>query len=87
MSKKHRHQVALTFAVLFGGVHVLWSALVLFGWAQPLVNFVTWAHMLKETSIVGSFDVTAAATLIIVASAVGYGVGFIGATVWQRMRG
>lgn len=79
--------MAITFAYLFGGLHLVWSALVLFGWAQPLANFVAWAHMLDESPQIGDFNITAAITLILVTSAIGYGIGFVGATVWQKVRG
>lgn len=76
----------MTFAYLFGGLHVLWSALVLTGFAQSLANFVAWAHMMNDAPEIGAFNATAALTLIIMTSLVGYGIGFVAATVWQKVR-
>jgi hypothetical protein len=76
-------KVALTFGAFAGGAHIIWSALVALGWAQPLVDFISWAHMITPTFIVEEFDVLAASTLIVVASIVGYAVGRLFAHVWN----
>ena len=81
----HPNKVATVGAVILGGWHVAWSLLVLVGWAQPLLNFSMWAHMAHVAVIVGPFEAGAAATVIIVATAIGYGVGYILATVWNRV--
>ena len=83
--KKHRHHVAIVFAYLFGGLHTVWSALVLLGLAQPLANFIAWAHMFKEAPQIGSFDLTAAISLIVVTAAIGYALGFVGSTIWHKV--
>lgn len=78
-------KVGLVGGVMLGGLHVLWSLLVLLGWAQPLVEFSMWAHMARSAIIIGPFDVAAATTVIIIASLIGYGVGYMVATVWNRV--
>lgn len=78
-------KVGLVGAVVIGGWHVLWSLLILLGWAQLLVEFSMWAHMIHIAVIIGPFDVSAAATVIIIASIIGYCVGYIIATVWNRV--
>jgi hypothetical protein len=70
---------------MFGGFHVLWSLLILLGWAQPLMSFSLWAHMVNATPNVGSFDAAAAATVIVIAAIVGYCVGYILSTVWNKV--
>ena len=82
----HPKKVALVFAAMLGGAHLLWSILIALGWAQPLVNFSMWAHMVKMSVVVQPFDITAAVTVIIIASAIGYVVGYIGAIVWNKVR-
>ena len=81
----NQNKVGLVFGTLVGGLHVLWSVLVFFNLAQPLYNFILWAHMVHIPVIIGPFDAVAAATVIIVAACVGYVVGFAGATVWNRI--
>lgn len=71
--------------VLFGGVHVVWAVLVALGWAQPLLNFVLWAHMLVVPSLVKPFDFTAAVTLVIVTTVIGYVVGYCFALAFNRV--
>ena len=78
-------KVGLVLGVMFGGLHTLWSLLVLLGLAQPLVNFIMWAHMVESNVVVGPFDVIAALTLIVVTSAIGCALGFVGAHVWNHM--
>ncbi len=81
----NQKKVGLVFGAMVGGLHVLWSILVLLNWAQPLLDFSLWAHMVHIPVIIGPFEATAAATVIIIAACVGYVVGYAGATVWNRI--
>ena len=78
-------KVALVGAGLFGGWHVVWAAVVLLGWAQPLLDFSMWAHMIRVSFVAGPFDATAAVTMIVVASIVGYSLGYIIAVAWNKV--
>lgn len=77
-------KVAFVFGALIGGFHLLWSLLVLSGFAQALYEFIMWAHMIHLAVIIGPFDLTAAVTLVIVTTIVGSVMGYIGALVWNR---
>lgn len=79
------HKVALVFAALMGGWHVVWSVLVVLGWGQPLINFVLWAHMIQVPYVVGPFDLTASATLIVFTAVMGYVGGYAIGLVWNRV--
>ncbi len=79
------HKVGLVFATIFGGGHVVWSLFVLLGWSQPIVNFIFWAHMVQTPPIVGSFDIIASGTLIVLTAVLGYVVGNIVAIVWNKV--
>ena len=79
------NRVGILFAALFGGWHVMWSLLVLLGWAQPVIDFIFWAHMIRSIYIVKPFDPLAALTLIVIASAIGYGLGYAGAIIWKKL--
>lgn len=83
--KMNVQKTALTLGVFLGGVHLLWSVLVLIGWAQPLLNFIFWLHMLQNPYQVTGFDITQALLLIIVTFGVGYAVGWVFATLWNKM--
>ena len=78
-------KAGLVGAVIIGGWHVIWSLLVLLGWSQALVNFSLWAHMMQVPVVVGPFDAAAAGTVIVIAAIIGYAVGYILATVWNRV--
>ena len=78
-------KVGLVFGTMLGGLHLLWSILVLLGIAEALLSFSMWAHMVRTSISVGPFDVTAALTVIVVAGIIGYVIGFVGANVWNRV--
>jgi hypothetical protein len=78
-------KTALTVGVFVGGLHLVWSILVAFGWAQALIDFIFWAHMFTLPLVVKAFDATAAVTLIIITSIVGYALGYISALIWNRI--
>lgn len=79
------NKVGLVIGALIGGWHLLWSLLVLIGWAQPLMDFVFRAHMIKPIYVVKPFDPLAAVTLVVITAVIGYGFGFVGALIWNRL--
>jgi hypothetical protein len=78
-------KTGLTLGGLVGGLHVAWSILVAFGWAQALVNFSFWAHMVSLPLVVKTFDLSTAVTLVVVVTIIGYVVGHIFALIWNRV--
>jgi hypothetical protein len=70
---------------LIGGWHVIWALLVLIGWAQPIIDFVFWAHMIQPIYVVKPFDPLAAVALIVITSVIGYIFGLLGAVIWNRL--
>ena len=85
MHTLNRPKVAMTLGIFFGGLHLVWSLLVALGWGQALVDFVMWAHMVHMMHIVGPFDLVASVTLIIVASIVGFAIGWAFSTIWNHL--
>ncbi len=79
------NKVGLVIGALIGGWHLLWIILILLGWAQPILDFIFWAHMIRPVYVVKPFDSGAAATLIIVTVALGYIFGFAGGVIWNRL--
>jgi hypothetical protein len=79
------NKIGLVIAVLIGGWHVAWSLLVLIGWAQPILDFIFWAHMIEQVHFVKPFDPMAAVTLIVITAMIGYVFGFVGAVIWNRL--
>ncbi len=78
------NKVGLVFAAVTGGWHLIWAILVLLGWAQPIIDFIFWAHMIQRVYVIKPFNPAAAVTLIIVTAATGYAFGFIGATIRNK---
>lgn len=78
-------KTALTVGAFVGGWHVVWSLLVAFGWAQPIIDFVLWMHMVSVPWVVKPFDFSASITLVVVTYVFGYIIGFIFARIWNRM--
>lgn len=81
----HTTKVGLVFAALLGGWHLVWSLLVLSGFAQMLYDFILWAHMIHLDIVVGPFDLLASVVLVIVSAVTGYVFGHVGAWVWNRL--
>jgi hypothetical protein len=79
------NRVGLVFATLLGGWHIVWSLLVSLGWAQPLLDFVFWLHMIRSIYVVKAFDPVAAGSLVIVTACFGYVIGYLGATTWRKL--
>jgi hypothetical protein len=79
------NKVGLVIAALIAGWHVIWSVLVLIGWAQPILDFIFWAHMIKRVYVVKPFDPTAPVALIVITAVIGYIFGFVGAIIWNRL--
>ena len=80
------HKVALavgSFAALW---HLVWSVLILLGWAQPLLNFILSMHSLNNPYVVQSFDLGRSLGLIIVAFVVGYIVGTVFVKIWKSIQ-
>lgn len=78
-------KTGLAVGALMGGWHLVWSILVALGWAQPLVDFVLWMHMISVPYVVKAFDLSTAAILIVITAIVGYVFGYVFARIWNRM--
>jgi hypothetical protein len=79
------NKAGLVIAALIGGWHLVWAALVAAGWAQPLINFIFWAHMIRPVYVIGAFDAAAAGTLLVITFFLGYVFGCAGGALWNRL--
>ena len=77
-------KTGLAVGTLAGVLHLIWAFIVMIGWAQPIIAFSMWAHMVSMPVVVKAFDFSAAIALVVVASIAGYIVGFIFARIWNR---
>lgn len=79
------NRAGLVTASLVSGWHVVWLSLVLAHWAQPVLDFVFWAHMLRPVYFVTAFDPVAAVTLIAITFISGYVFGYLGGLLWNKL--
>ena len=79
------NKVGVVVGALVAGWHLLWSLLVLIVCAQPIIDFIFWAHMIKPVYVVKPFDPVAAVTLMMITGVIGYVFGFVGAIIWNRL--
>lgn len=70
------------FLALF---NLAWAALVAIGWAQPLMNFIFWAHFITPPYHVEPFALPQAIILISFVFAMGLMWGIVGGWIWNRL--
>ncbi len=78
-------KVGLVFAALLGGWHVVWALLVLIGAAQPVIDFIFWAHMIRPLYIINGFALLPAVVLVVITSGLGYVLGYLGTILWNKL--
>ena len=85
MKEMNVQKVALTLAVFFAGAHLMWSVLIILGWAQPLMDFIFWAHMIDNPYHISGFTLMQSGVLIVVTFGVGYLLGWVFAWLWNTL--
>lgn len=79
------NKTGLVVGVFMAAFHLVWSLLVLVGWAQPLLDFVFTLHMISPVYQVMAFSWVNALGLIILTFVVGYVLGFVFAVIWNKL--
>ena len=78
-------KTGVALAKVVGGLHLIWAVLVWLGSAQAIVDFSMWAHMVGTPVTVKAFNLSAAVTLVIVTTVMGYVIGNVYARLWNRV--
>lgn len=84
-NKFNPHKAGLALAAFLGCWHALWSALVMFGWAQPILDFIFWLHFIIPVYRIEEFAFSRALGLVLVTATLGYLFGYAFAEIWNRM--
>ena len=86
MTTINAQKVGLTLGAMFGLAHLLWSLVVALGLAQSLINWILKVHMLEASHTVLPFSLSSAVTLVVVKSLIGFVVGYVFATIWDKVQ-
>jgi hypothetical protein len=85
MNTLNANKAGLALGSVIAGWHVLWSLLVIFGWAQFVIDWIFRFHYIQPLYIVTGFDPMMALGLIIVTFVLGYAMGWVFATIWNKL--
>lgn len=75
----------LTLGAVLGLWHALWSALVAFDLAQPLIDFIFRMHFIAPVYAIEVFDIVTAVGLVVLTSVIGFVFGYIFALIWNKL--
>ena len=79
-------RIGLVFGLFLLLFHAAWAALVALGWAQPLLDFVFWAHFITPAYHVEPFQLQRAVDLLVFVFIVGMAFGTLAGWLWQRLK-
>lgn len=79
-------KTALLFGTFAGVMHTVWSLMVAFGFAQAYLNWMIGLHFLNNPFRVAAFSLTGAVMLVVATAVIGYLVGWVFATVWNKIQ-
>jgi hypothetical protein len=82
----NHNKVGLVFGSFLGLWHLFWSLMVLIGFAQPMLNFVFWLHMIANPYQVTGFNLIQCVLLVAVTFCVGYIFGYIISVLWNKFQ-
>ena len=80
------YRAGLIGVLMLGGWHLLWSAIVATGLAQPLMDFIFWLHFIRPVYVIEAFDPVRALGLVLLTAILGYAIGGVLALLWNRIR-
>ena len=85
MQNFNSHKVGLVSGLMLAGWHLIWLGLIFLGLAQPFLDFILRLHSIAPAFTVMPFDPTNSLMLLLVTFVIGYGIGYVGAIVWNKV--
>lgn len=79
------NKMGLSFGLLIGGIHLLWSLCVYIGFAQTLVDAVLRMHMITPFISVTPFSLTNSIGLVLMTFVCGYVVAWVFTWLWNMI--
>ena len=78
------HKTGLAVGMFVSLWHLVWEILIGLGLAQPLINFILSMHSLNNPYTIKPFNIGTAIGLIVLTYIVGYIVGSVFATIYNK---
>lgn len=79
-------RAGLALGAAMAAVHLLWSVLVMTGWAQALSDFIFWIHFIRPPYTIMPFDLGRAGLLVLVTGGAGLILGSVLAVIWNALQ-
>jgi thiamine transporter ThiT len=80
-------KVGLALGSLVGLLHFLWSVLIALGVGQALVDWIYEVHMIEVSTVnVLPFSLSSAVVLVVVTFVIGNVVGYLFASIWNKVQ-
>jgi len=85
MNQLNKNKAGLVTGGFLGLWHVIWSMFAALGWLQALTHFVLRLHFVDISYKIMPFSIRKAVVLVAVASLAGYVLGYVVASIWNRV--
>ena len=78
-------KAGLVFGILMGLCHLGWALMVAASWAQAIIDFILWMHLIKPIYTIAPFDLGAAVVLVVATTIAGFVLAFVFAMLWNKV--
>ena len=83
--KTNPFRLGMIFGLLLALCHAFWALLVALGWAQPITDFIFWAHFIAPPWHIEPFSLGRAGILVAFTFASGMVIGVLGGWLWNKL--
>ncbi len=83
--KLNEHETGLAVGTMMGLAHAVWATLVWLNVAQGFLDWIFTIHSLANPYFVLPFDLARSLTLVGTTFVIGYTMGTVFATIWNRV--